>query len=598
MPLQSTTENRRAKGNTPSSRPPPRGRPAPQNRGGRQAECWNQGEKSRIDIYTAVDSWRSYSNDPNTLLSNNSTQAHSNTDFDTFSQVFQSQSSSSASPSQAQYQSQYYQLNSWYPLQLQQTQNSLPQAAHYGHQGCSRGRPSAQPSTQWTQYVQEQSNATSSHFRSYGPMRSVAGSSLYHPYRVNSNYRFSNGVQERQQYLSASLGDGPQATFNHRVPFRPTRGIDRPRGYASSPDRPMQSVEQDQRTPNPPPKYYESPRRICGRQETPRRREVGTASPPPAPCATQAYLNQAHLEPEWLDGPQRLLVILDLNGTLMLKPDFRRPDQIHIRPGAPKLLEYLFENHTVMVYTSAQPHNAKMVARRLFSIKEYDMLAGIWARDRLGLTPAQYKDKVQVYKKLDKIWANSEIQSSYFPPGQGKWDQTNTILVDDSHLKALQEPHNLLQVPEFTNQANGMKKKTYSRREEQICQSLIVKLEALKWQHDVSRLIWRWQVGKAEIPKVPGSNVFVDEKVDQKEQARKDLEAAMNLPTPQSPVTSDDESESEGGTSLPASNLEALVVPPAEPKRSESPISEDTFKDLLSGGNAKDNMPTPTSQDG
>jgi hypothetical protein len=286
-----------------------------------------------------------------------------------------------------------------------------------------------------------------------------------------------------------------------------------------------------------------------------------------------------------------LLVILDLNGTLMLKPDFRRQDDIRVRPGAPKVLEYLFAHHVVMVYTSGQPHNAEKIARRLFSAEQYDQLAAVWARDKLDLTPAQYRDKVQVYKKLDKIWKTTEIQASFFPPGQGRWDQSNTILVDDSHLKALQEPHNLLQVPEFVNFNKitaGLKKKAFDRREEGICQSLVVKLEVLKWQDDVSRLIWRWQTGKAEIPRVPNSNVFVDEMVDQKEQARKDLEAAVNLPTPRSPETSDVESsegEGEGGSVLP------------NERRSESPIDEAMFKELLERGK-KGGIPTPKSRGG
>lgn len=225
-------------------------------------------------------------------------------------------------------------------------------------------------------------------------------------------------------------------------------------------------------------------------------------------------------------------------------------------------------------------------------MEQYDRLASIWARDKLDLTPAQYKDKVQVYKKLDKIWNTPEIQASFFPAGRGRWDQTNTILVDDSHLKALQEPHNLLQIPEFKifdPKTARLKKKALDKREEQICQSLVMKLEVLMWQNDVSRLIWRWQTGQVDIPRAKGSNVFVDEKVDQREQARKDLEAAINMPTPQSPETSDVDSEDEGGGSVLPKGTEG--------RRSESPIDEAVFKELLSGGKTKD-IPTPESQDG
>ena len=148
---------------------------------------------------------------------------------------------------------------------------------------------------------------------------------------------------------------------------------------------------------------------------------------------------------------------------------------------------------------------------------------------------------------------------------------------------------------EFTGRKDGLAKKAYNRYEEQVCKSLIMKLEVLKWQSDVSRLIWRWQTGRAEIPKVPGSNFFVDEKVDQKEQARKDLEAAMNLPTPQSPMTTDSEdSEGEGVSVLPRKSLESSVS--IDGRRSESPVDEAVFKDLLAGrGNARGGRPTPES---
>jgi len=69
----------------------------------------------------------------------------------------------------------------------------------------------------------------------------------------------------------------------------------------------------------------------------------------------------------------------------------------------------------------------------------------------------------------------------------------------------------------------------------------------------------------------------------------------VNLPTPDSRETSDADSssEGEGGSLLPNEILghEAAV------RQSESPIDEDVFKELLSGGKARD-FPTPESQDG
>jgi hypothetical protein len=566
------------------------GRSSAQSRVGQQGEYWMQGGQSRVDIYAAVDSWRSYSNDTNTLQSSIAGQTNLNASFDPFSQVFNAQAYGTRNTDQTPYRAQapYHRSNVWYPNQVStQTQD---------YQRPVGGAPH-QPNLQWLQYAQRQLGPAPSHITPSEPVRLVPESARYHPYRVNNSHRFSNDLQERPQQAHQSAGGswrGPRPTFVQQVPMRPNRGADRSRGYSASRDQTRASIEIDLAAPNRP--RNGSDRRNYPRQSTPKREYIGPPPPPP-PVASQAYLAQAYLQPEMLKEPRRLLVILDLNGTLILKPDFKNPNDIRIRPGAPQLLEYLFGHFSVMIFTSSQPHNAETVARALFSEVQYEKLVAIWARDKLDLTPAQYRGKVQVYKKLDKIWANNEIQASFLPTGTGKWDQTNTILVDDSHLKALQEPHNLLQVVEFTGKPNGLTRKAYNKREEQICQSLVMKLEVLKWQKDVSRLIWRWQTGKAEIPKLPGSNFFVDEKVDQKEQARKDLEAAMNLPTPQSPVTTDsEESEENGGSVLLRKDLEASFSP--EQKRSESPVCEGVFKDLLAGGEVKARqMRTPESLD-
>lgn len=596
--MASSRSNNSWRPQQPQQKVSPRmGRSAAQGRGAHQSEYWKQFDASEVDIYSAVDSCRPYDNGHRSIQAMGSAPTYSDEDFDPFSQVFQHQAHNNADSGQAQHHSQvntyFYSVDPSYPYPSQ------PQARDSQHYDARprqppRGGAISPVYSQFPQYGQDQRSAAHAQFRPYGPMRSVLSSARHHPYRVDSS-RFSNSVQERQQAYgpgSDSWRLSSQSSSSQQFAYRPMRGVDRPGGFATSRDQPMQSVEQGQTNHTGQSIASTGNRRPYLRHSTPRRREAGTVSPPPAPCATQAYLIQAHLPPTKLDQPKRLLVILDLNGTLVLKPEFRKPDDIRVRPGAPKLLDYLFAHHQVMVYTSGQPHNAEKIARRLFSVEQYDRLASIWARDKLDLTPAQYKDKVQVYKKLDKIWNTPEIQASFFPAGRGRWDQTNTILVDDSHLKALQEPHNLLQIPEFKifdPKTARLKKKALDKREEQICQSLVMKLEVLMWQNDVSRLIWRWQTGQVDIPRAKGSNVFVDEKVDQREQARKDLEAAINMPTPQSPETSDVDSEDEGGGSVLPKGTEG--------RRSESPIDEAVFKELLSGGKTKD-IPTPESQDG
>ena len=133
----------------------------------------------------------------------------------------------------------------------------------------------------------------------------------------------------------------------------------------------------------------------------------------------------------------------------------------------------------------------------LFSKERAKLLAAVWGRDKLGLNPAQYEEKVQVYKRLENVWEDERIQATCL---HGKrWSQTNTVLVDDNHLKALSQPHNLIQVPEFTKNLHQTKRA--KRRELEVVASIRAKLEELKWAHDVSRLILRWQTGELEPPR-------------------------------------------------------------------------------------------------
>lgn len=218
---------------------------------------------------------------------------------------------------------------------------------------------------------------------------------------------------------------------------------------------------------------------------------------PPAPSPTKLYLIQSCLPVLQCAAPKRLLAILDLNGTLVARLKKSHPCKFIARPGVYQLLDYLFQNHVVMVYSSAQPSNVSTMVKALFGTKRSQSMAAIWTREDLDLTPAQFASKVQVYKNLEKVWADESIQATC--SNRSRWGQDNTVLVDDSHLKALSQPHNLIQVPEFIT---AKKKMTLSerQRERQIFASVQARLEELKWTQDVSRLIRRWQTGQTGPP--------------------------------------------------------------------------------------------------
>lgn len=127
------------------------------------------------------------------------------------------------------------------------------------------------------------------------------------------------------------------------------------------------------------------------------------------------------------------------------------------------------------------------------------MLLGEWGRDTLDLTSAQYKQHVQIYKCLDRIWGDEKIQKSHpeFERGE-RFHQHNTVLIDDSKLKASAHPFNHVEVPEF---ARGGDEKEGDGRA--VLGQVVGYLEeARKWS-DISGFVrrrpfkvdsgWRWE---------------------------------------------------------------------------------------------------------
>lgn len=96
----------------------------------------------------------------------------------------------------------------------------------------------------------------------------------------------------------------------------------------------------------------------------------------------------------------RKLLILDLNGTILLRPKPRptknktnsRP--VHPRPYMPSFKSFLFHDAVkpwldVRVWSSAQPHSVNAMVERCFGNQMLELQA-VWARDTLGLSPEDY----------------------------------------------------------------------------------------------------------------------------------------------------------------------------------------------------------------
>lgn len=217
-------------------------------------------------------------------------------------------------------------------------------------------------------------------------------------------------------------------------------------------------------------------------------------SPPPPPLEStpsESYLALSSMPSMTLSSPTRKLIVLDLNGTLLLRsprpPRSARgqhhlgpaPRRVMPRPYLAALRSYFFAPSTrawldVMVWSSAQPHSVDDMLLHTFGHDRSGFVA-VWARDTLGLAEDHYYRKVQTIKDLEKPWAalappeqgraspssvassrqaspSSAVSSRHASP-EPTWSShsaATTILLDDSHAKAALQPYNHLCVREYT----------------------------------------------------------------------------------------------------------------------------------------------------
>lgn len=181
---------------------------------------------------------------------------------------------------------------------------------------------------------------------------------------------------------------------------------------------------------------------------------------PKMPLPSPSYLQAATQLPQETNDPQPLLIVSDLNGTLILRK--KQSGIFQTRPTLSDFLEFLRSSltanrdltgwhHRFMIWTSSQPHTVSKIVPRLLTPAERENTVAMWARDRLGLTSEQYQGKVPSYKDLRTIWSDETIQRTHpFYNWGGRWNQTNTLLLDDSAYKASAQPYNFVEVPELT----------------------------------------------------------------------------------------------------------------------------------------------------
>jgi hypothetical protein len=201
----------------------------------------------------------------------------------------------------------------------------------------------------------------------------------------------------------------------------------------------------------PPPASSGPPNAAKGKK---RKYEVPSLASGGVPNPTMQYITQSALAPTQLPYPRRILVVIDLNGTLLHRPNHRNSAQFVERPFARTFLDYCLKTFVVAIWSSAKPENVRRMVPQLLGPEDEQRLVAVWGRDTLGLSPADYNQRVQVYKRLDTVWRDPHVAASHPEAHLGAiWDQTNTVLIDDSREKGRSEPFNLIQLPEFTGDA-------------------------------------------------------------------------------------------------------------------------------------------------
>ena len=260
-----------------------------------------------------------------------------------------------------------------------------------------------------------------------------------------------------------------------RTPFNRS---ERDKTYENTAEEPAEEPTKERKRRG---KDYVPPRGERGRVKTNRVR-IENIQP------TSEYMIQSNEPCVILPAPQRLLLVLDLNGTLLRRR--KKLLSFYPRPGLNDFLYYCLSNHAVMIWSSATPQTVEHICKNIFTPGQRRDLVGIWTRREMDLTTEQYHMKVDTYKHLDKIWDGTVPLSTVTSPlaqsegnntianttekntveaeasipkleprpqavEGGEWGQHNTILLDDDSVKAAAQPFNCLKVPSFSPKLSG-----------------------------------------------------------------------------------------------------------------------------------------------
>lgn len=228
------------------------------------------------------------------------------------------------------------------------------------------------------------------------------------------------------------------------------------------------------------------------------------------PDPTPEYLQRASFMPYRLAAPKPMLVVIDLNGTLLYRPNKRQATTFVERQLARTFLKNCIDRYPVVIWSSARPENVRRMCAQLLSPDYLARVVAVWGRDRFGLTTEDYDRRTMCYKRLTRLWNDPVVAASYpraprarsfAGPGSdanllegmdtvpsdsgpldgGAWDQSNTVLIDDTAEKSRSEPYNAVTLPEFAGNRDEKPGRILAHVERY--------LEALSFENDISTFI-------------------------------------------------------------------------------------------------------------
>ncbi|KAB2073337.1 hypothetical protein ES319_A07G075700v1 [Gossypium barbadense] len=148
--------------------------------------------------------------------------------------------------------------------------------------------------------------------------------------------------------------------------------------------------------------------------------------------------------------PRKKLLVLDLNGILVdvVQQPNRKPNTrvdgkgVFIRPFCVEFLEFCFKTFNVGIWSSRVNRNMTKMIGFLLRKQWKRKLFFCWDRKLCTITKfktLENEEKPLVLKELRKLWDRCLPE---LPWRKGDYDESNTLLLDDSPYKALRNPAN------------------------------------------------------------------------------------------------------------------------------------------------------------